>query len=207
MQKGWFYNPEGTNYSSPIFVNNTTSTLDQRDGAGGTYYDIPDCGSNSTGAMFDLTDGEPAPFTSGCGECGFALPVVPANEVTIVSKPIDNGISPNDYRLYRKLGSFQNFERLRFVFSWQSCQGLDGPSPAVPATDFDLLLMDGSSSSVLYASQRIDDNNEGFDADFGHWFANHAPVHSADVWVSWPMEAVGCAGDGFEQVAWSWYTW
>jgi hypothetical protein len=96
--------------------------------------------------------------------------------------------------------SLSEDERIRATWSWDGCTLSDqGTAPATVAVDFDLFLY-SPQFGYLWASQSLDDSNEGFDYTV-------QPGEDGDyqLILAWPTSSVSCEGINLEPGALAWH--
>jgi hypothetical protein len=203
---GFRRNAKDYAYSTPVVP--ASADHDWKDGGGAlTAKDAiafcqPGSGSgpgNASGTDEGCLDcGEPAPFKNDCPTCG---PIPPGSSRPLSASPF----GPGDARLYTTYWN-NNGKRLtkgmrvRTTVAWDSCPGgPTGTAPAAVATDIDVVLVNLSSSTPVYASQSVTDSVEGFDVIVP------STGKYALMWTN-PEGAKGCEQAGHEPLAWA-VTW
>lgn len=194
----WANDPADSAYSTP------RPGEDFKDGAGELFAgrllcnQDPDEGGFESGVL-DLYDGDDLPE----GDADYHKYLESPGETQSVSPQafdLDPSSPPAEIDSKRIVSlTLTPGDRLRATFSWDGCAvGALGVAPTGPAVDFDLFLYSASGSEYVWASQSLDDNNEGFD-----YTVQAGEGGTYDVYVAWDKSTPGCDGTQFEPYAFS----
>ena len=199
-------NPSDTAYSTP------RPTLDQKDGGGFlmaadlmAHCEPPEQGGSELWNLDRGQDGPPpsgnAPYQSGWD---------PTGETQSFVQPLDFNYTPpasRDWDYVLDGWMLNAGDRVRATLVWDACAVEDtGDAPLSVSVDLDLFLYrkpsGGSGGSYVWASQSLDDNNEGFDYTIP---AGEGGEYS--LIRMWPHGATNCEGGSNVPVAWVTTTW
>ena len=109
---------------------------------------------------------------------------------------------PGSNRKWAALGTFNLTDntRVRATFAWDGCSPNPiGTAPGAVSVDYDLFLYNETTDQYLWASQSMDDNNEGLD-----YILQAGEGGTIQLIVAWPDGAVSCEGVQYDPVAFSW---
>ena len=121
-------------------------------------------------------------------------------------KTQDFGYSPGDpgngrsWKLLRNLGTLAAGTKIRATYSWDACGPNQGSAPGAVGTDFDLFLYKAKpgSEDYVWASQSLDDNNEGF-----QYTVQAGEEGPFQIILMWDDDS-GCDGSQFEPYTLAW---
>lgn len=198
-QAGWGRNIAGWRYETPA----KTGKFDNGEDGGGyalADWAAPWCDPNTPNitlgdAAIRLSRGMPGPT-------GNAPPSGPPPQAVKEGVRLQSSTAPgpSDGRKYQLLASYSLSagQRLRVVVTWDACATIGNDPPATAIPDFDVFLYTNAPPvpRYYYSSQSFDDNVEGFDvtvSDSGTY----------DVYLAWPIGAVGCGGSSTVSVSWT----
>ncbi len=213
----WGGNPGGDwRYSTPLDPNDPTilAEKDRKDGAGMLLADgvMEFCttggaqGTEGGSGSLDLSEDEDFPGTNGdYPDAGWTPPGEdPAMHVMDYSVSPEMVVDLNNKLLWHSEDALDAGTRFRATFSWDSCPlDVTGDAPANRAVDIDLFLVNADTGWIAYASQSVDDVNEGFDVTLpegperGHY----------ELWIAWPEGSEACGGGSFEPYGWTLRWW
>jgi hypothetical protein len=194
-------NVDRTAYSTP------RPTEDFSDGAG--YVSTIGCPDDVTAGgesiLVDLNGGEQDPMPSG--DADYDGSWSPPGETQSFTLPQDFGYDPDGGdRKWMVLDEWELDEGYRVRASWTSdgcalAEIMGAELPAPPAVDFDLFLFNTTSQTYVWASQSLDDNNEGID-----YTIQSGEAGAYQLILAWPEGSESCeASDGgFEPGAYAW---
>jgi subtilisin family serine protease len=203
--------PEGPAYSTP------RPDRDYQDGGGlidaeslFAWCDGTGVNGEITGGSVDLAE-DNGPMPSGDSDYQNSWePPGETQSIGILSTPqafdYDAGNSDRRWRVLKELEDLGTYERIRATLTWDACPFSDaGEAPANVPVDFDLFLHSPTHQRYVWASQSMDDNNEGLDYTV-------QPGEEGDFWliVTWPeySQSCACAGGscqhGEEPIFWVW---
>ncbi|MEZ4223014.1 MAG: S8/S53 family peptidase [Polyangiaceae bacterium] len=199
-------NVEGPAYSTP------RPNVDLTDGAGVVLADLLalSCVPNGTygniglvGGGVDLTqDNGPMPG----GEAQYQNGWNPPGETQAMphsgAKSFGYAPGPGSGRKWAALVQIPlpDGARVRATWSWDGCvPGVTGSAPGAVAIDFDLFLFNNSTNEYYWASQSLDDNNEGFD-----YTLQGGEGGDISIILAWPDGAQSCEGNTVDAGALSW---
>jgi hypothetical protein len=116
----------------------------------------------------------------------------------------DAGIGSSGNRRWEILEQWQLDEgaRIRATLAWDGCAlSNDGEAPSAVAVDLDLFLF-SETYGYVWASQSLDDNNEGFDYTI--------PAGEGDTYslmMAWPDGSATCEEAETEPAVYAWRIW
>ena len=183
--------------------------MDHLDGAGVLFADhllAGFCSSESGGGgvtdvTIDLNGGEPSDMPAG--PAPYQEDWSSPGETKSFLQPADFNYTPglSSGRKWQILEHLDLHEgtRFRVTWSWDGCAISDtGTAPAPVAIDFDIFLYTPTIGYV-WASQSLDDSNEGFD-----YTVPAGEGATYQLILAWPDGSTGCEGGTFEPGAYSW---
>jgi hypothetical protein len=207
----WGHNPAHYAYSTPVPPD---KNKDWMDGAGVLFADAlvefcepgadPHVGSGSI--LIDLVNHGDDGMPDGSAEYQDEYDWDPPGQTR--SQPMAYDYTPplasRRSLVLQEWGGLPAGTRIRATWSWYGC-GAEEPAeaPVSIATDFDLFLFNATYQKYIWASQSIDDNNEGFD-----FTLQDGQDGDIQLIVAWPNEEPQtCEGAELEPGAWAWRIW
>ena len=208
----WGGNPDGDwRYSTPVPT--WVANSDRKDGAGMLLASgaiefcgegpLPDGGTGGGWFPVDLTNGGPMPGSTSSDYQGNNYIPPGGADYYPVPPPTSGPDARVGQLLWTSPPSLDAGARIRFTLSWDSCAtDPSGDAPASLPVDFDLFLVNVTTDEIVYGSQSIDDNNEGFDVILTEDSSDY------EVWMNWPETSTsGCEGAGLEPIGWTVRYW
>lgn len=203
-------NPADAAYSTPIPI---APASDWRDGGGLLFADemakwVCTPGNERVTGIgnrtIDLEGGEPG--EPPAGDTSYQNDYDPPGQTQSLSpQAFDYSPGPGSNRKWQVLEEFwlNDGARVRATFSWDACPiEQTGTAPANVATDFDLFLYSPDTNKYYWASQSLDDSNEGFD-----YTLQPGDEGRVQLILMWPQGALNCEGGTTEDGALAWRTW